>query len=148
MKIAHHHRSATLLALITLSLSGCASWQPSQLLPDSWTSSETDQSTWQGTYQSQEQMGLITTLELNQDNSAKTIYSYTNGDPDLIETGRWRALNSQQLEVTMTTHQGHPLDSQRIYQFDPKTNQLIATQETVNGQSYSLGENGLVLSKQ
>ncbi|MDP2568576.1 hypothetical protein Q8W14_09440 [Photobacterium damselae subsp. piscicida] len=48
----------------------------------------------------------------------------------------------------MTTHQGHPLDSQRIYQFNPKTNQLIATQETVNGQSYSLGENGLVLSKQ
>ncbi|MDP2568577.1 hypothetical protein Q8W14_09445 [Photobacterium damselae subsp. piscicida] len=80
MKIAHHHRSATLLALITLSLFGCASWQPSQLLPDSWTSSET----WQGTYQSQEQMGLITTLELNQDNSAKTIYSYTNGNPDLI----------------------------------------------------------------
>ncbi|MDP2516451.1 hypothetical protein Q8W17_20345 [Photobacterium damselae subsp. piscicida] len=67
---------------------------------------------------------------------------------NLIETGHWRALNGQQLEVTMTTHQGHPLDSQRIYQFNPKTNQLIATQETVNGQSYSLGENGLVLSKQ
>ncbi|WP_318475034.1 hypothetical protein [Photobacterium leiognathi] len=130
------------LILAATTLTGCASWLPSSL---SFGGDESN-STWVGEYQSAPEMGLTTHLSLKGDHTATTTYEYTNGDPSLKENGNWQALSDTQLQVNMTSH--HGLNSERIYTFDPSKQQLTATEETVNGQKYHLGTNGLVLTKQ
>lgn len=130
------------LALIfaASTLTGCASWLPSSFGGDD------SNSAWVGEYQSQPEMGLTTLLSIKNDHSATTTYQYTNGDPSLVENGNWQALNDTQLQVNMTSH--HGLNSERIYTFLPSKMQLTATEETVNGQKYHIGNDGLVLTKQ
>lgn len=124
------------LAFIASLLTGCAG------LP----SLSDTASGWAGEYQSQPEMGLITHLSLQDDHSATTTYRYTNGDPSLEETGQWQTVSATQLQVKMTSH--HGLTSSRIYTFTPELQQLTAHEETVNGQTYTLGGKGLVLIKQ
>ncbi|CAG18573.1 COG3650 family protein [Photobacterium profundum] len=105
---------------------------------------------WIGEYQSSAQAtkntGLTTTLVLNPDHSATTTYAYTNGDNSLVETGFWQQASQDTVQVMMTRHQGRRLNGERFFTLDGNT--LITTEEVVNGQTYSLGSNGLQLEKQ
>lgn len=130
------------LIVAASTLTGCASWMPS-----AFTNTEID-SQWVGNYKSDTEMGLTTHLHLAQDHAATTTYTYTNNDPDLIETGHWQTIDPTTVKVTMTTHQGKPLNSERVYSYDPHSEQLTTKQETVNGQTYQLGVEGLILQRQ
>ncbi|KJG13985.1 hypothetical protein [Photobacterium iliopiscarium] len=135
-------RLSLALLLAATTLSGCASWIPAAF------KSDPAESQWVGNYKSDTEMGLTTHLHLADDHDATTTYTYTNGDPDLLETGHWQAINTTTVKVTMTTHQGRPLNSERIYSYDPHSEQLSTQQETVDGQTYELGVEGLILQRQ
>ncbi|PLC58757.1 hypothetical protein [Photobacterium carnosum] len=135
-------RLSLALLLAATTLSGCASWMPSAF------KSDPAELQWVGNYKSDTEMGLTTHLHLASDHAATTTYTYTNGDPDLLETGHWQAINPTSVKVTMITHQGRPLNSERIYSYDPHSEQLSTQQETVDGQTYELGVEGLILQRQ
>ncbi|OEF26101.1 hypothetical protein [Vibrio rumoiensis] len=98
-----------------------------------------------GTYQSKVIAGLTTTLKLNADHTATTVYDYQNGDESLVETGFWQQANEQQINVLMTQHDGQTINALRMFTIDGF--QLTAEKEIVNGMEYQLGNNGLILQK-
>ena len=102
---------------------------------------------WSGTYQaiSNDPNALTVTLELNPDHTALTRYQYDDNQQERWETGYWQQINSSQVQVTMTHHQGQKLISERI--FSKKDNAIRATLEKVNGIIYTIHNNGLVLFK-
>ncbi|MFA0026954.1 hypothetical protein AB4369_29080, partial [Vibrio sp. 10N.261.49.A5] len=62
---------------------------------------------WSGLYfaSSTQNTGFSINLELNDDHSAITTYSYSNGGPSIVEQGFWQQLNQNQVQVVMTRHQ-------------------------------------------
>ena len=102
---------------------------------------------WSGIYYatSTTDAGFSVSMQLGQDHTAITRYSYTNGDPDVIEKGFWQPLNTDQIQVVMTRHQQQYLVTQRI--FTRNGEQLTATQEKVGSTIYPIASGGLVLFK-
>jgi len=102
---------------------------------------------WSGVYQavSNDANALTVTLELNPDHTALTRYQYDSNQQERWETGYWQQINTSQVQVTMTHHQGQKLISERIFS---KNGQAIqATREKVNGTIYTIHNSGLVLFK-
>ena len=77
------------------------------------------------------------------DHSAITTYSYSNGDPSIIEQGFWQQLNQNQVQVVMTRHQQQYLISERIFTLD--NGKLVAEKEKVGNVVYPIANGGLVL---
>lgn len=106
--------------------------------------------TWSGTYQGTTYLGeeptLTTTLELKPDHSAVTRYTYPSGEPGLQERGFWQQAGEGKVKVTMAQYQGRRLISERVFVRDGE--QLSANEETINGETYFLGDSGLTLRKQ
>ncbi|KZX57660.1 hypothetical protein A3712_22870, partial [Vibrio sp. HI00D65] len=100
---------------------------------------------WSGTYfaSSTQNSGFSINLELNDDHSAVTTYSYSNGDPSIVEQGFWQQLNQNQVQVVMTRHQQQYLISERIFTHD--NGKLIAEKEKVGNIVYPIANGGLVL---
>jgi len=100
---------------------------------------------WSGTYfaSSTQNSGLSINLELNDDHSAVTTYSYSNGAPSIVEQGFWQQLNQNQVQVVMTRHQQQYLISERIFTHD--NGKLIAEKEKVGNIVYPIANGGLVL---
>nr|WP_269809157.1 hypothetical protein [Enterovibrio nigricans] len=101
---------------------------------------------WVAQYRGQTHLGdttITTTLTLNPDHSATTLYEQDNSTP-LTETGVWQQVSDNKVHVMMTRHQGQYLISERI--FTRQGFVLNADSEIVNGSKYSLGENGLSLN--
>ncbi|MDV7106063.1 hypothetical protein R3X26_16805 [Vibrio sp. TH_r3] len=88
--------------------------------------------------------GFDVELQLNPDHTATTTYSYATGLPT-TESGFWQELNTDQVQVVMTHHQGQRLVAERL--FTLKGNQLIAEYEKVTGKVYPIANGGLVLYK-
>ncbi|WP_299017321.1 hypothetical protein [uncultured Photobacterium sp.] len=105
---------------------------------------------WIGRYQGTSYSGgnptLTTTVTLKPDHTATTRYDYPSGDPSTHETGFWQQVSDNSVQVVMTKHQGRRLISERRFVLDG--DRITTREETVNGQTYSLGDNGLVLKKQ
>ncbi|NOH94504.1 hypothetical protein F0229_18390 [Vibrio sp. AIC-3] len=100
---------------------------------------------WSGLYfaSSTQNSGFSINLELNNDHSAITTYSYSNGDPSIVEQGFWQQLNQNQVQVVMTRHQQQYLISERIFTLD--NGKLIAEKEKVGNVVYPIANGGLVL---
>ncbi|CDT98490.1 conserved hypothetical protein [Vibrio coralliirubri] len=100
---------------------------------------------WSGLYfaSSTQNSGFSINLELNDDHSAITTYSYSNGDPSIVEQGFWQQLNQNQVQVVMTRHQQQYLISERIFTLD--NGKLIAEKEKVGNVVYPIANGGLVL---
>ena len=100
---------------------------------------------WSGLYSasSTQNTGFSINLELNDDHSAITTYSYSNGDPSIVEQGFWQQLNQTQVQVVMTRHQQQYLISERIFTLD--NGKLIAEKEKVGNVVYPIANDGLVL---
>lgn len=105
---------------------------------------------WAGRYQGTSYIGdnpaLTTTVTLNPDHSATTRYDYPSGEPSLNETGFWQQAGDNKVQVFMTRHQGRRLLSERVFTLED--GRLTVSEETVNGQTYSLGGEGLSLTRQ
>lgn len=105
---------------------------------------------WSGRYQGTSYIDntpvLITTVTLNPDHSATTRYDYPSGEPSLNEVGFWQQASDNTVQVVMTQHQGRRLISERVFTFDD--NRITVKEETVNGQTFSLGGDGLSLERQ
>lgn len=102
---------------------------------------------WTGSYQasSTTSSDFSISLQLKQDHTAKTSYSYNNGESDSVETGYWQQLNPDQVQVVMTHHQQQPLLSERL--FSRKGKQLTATKEKVGNVIYPIADGGVTLFK-
>lgn len=100
---------------------------------------------WVGTYgaKSTQTNAFSVSLELKPDHSAKTYYRYGDAEPKRQESGYWQQINPEQIQVVMTHHQGQRLIAERI--FTKQGNSLKATTEKVNGNIYTIVDNGLVL---
>ena len=100
---------------------------------------------WSGLYSasSTQNTGFSINLELNDDHSAITTYSYRNGDPSIVEQGFWQQLNQTQVQVVMTRHQQQYLISERIFTLD--NGKLVAEKEKVGNVVYPIANDGLVL---
>lgn len=100
---------------------------------------------WSGLYfaSSTQNTGFSINLELNDDHSAITTYSYSNGDPSIVEQGFWQQLNQNQVQVVMTRHQQQYLISERIFTLD--NGKLVAEKEKVGNVVYPIANGGLVL---
>ncbi|MCZ4311249.1 COG3650 family protein [Vibrio atlanticus] len=100
---------------------------------------------WSGLYfaSSTQNSGFTINLELNDDHSAITTYSYSNGDPSIVEQGFWQQLNPNQVQVVMTRHQQQYLISERIFTLD--NGKLVAEKEKVGNVVYPIANGGLVL---
>ncbi|MEZ8240645.1 COG3650 family protein [Vibrio splendidus] len=100
---------------------------------------------WSGLYfaSSTQNTGFSINLELNDDHSAITTYSYSNGDPSIVEQGFWQQLNQNQVQVVMTRHQQQYLISERIFTLD--NGKLVAQKEKVGNVVYPIANGGLVL---
>ncbi|MGR5213138.1 COG3650 family protein [Vibrio rotiferianus] len=100
---------------------------------------------WVNTYvaTSTQSQGFEVQMTLNSDHSAITRYSYSDGQPPLIERGYWQQLSPSQVQVMMTHHQQQRLVSERL--FTRKNNQLKATKEKVGNVVYPIADGGLVL---
>ena len=94
--------------------------------------------------------GLTTTLTLLLDHSAITRYEYDSNEPALEEEGLWQQVSEDSVKVMMTSHQGRRLLSERIYTLEDteQGQRLIAHDEIINGNEYSLGDGGLQLKRQ
>ncbi|MGF1713582.1 hypothetical protein L4D08_01570 [Photobacterium chitinilyticum] len=105
---------------------------------------------WSGRYQGISYINnnpvLTTTVILNPDHSATTRYDYPSGEPSLNETGFWQQGSDNTVQVVMTKHQGRRLISERVFTLED--NQITVKEETVNGQTFNLGGDGLSLKKQ
>lgn len=102
---------------------------------------------WSGVYQavSNDPSALTVTLELKPDHTALTRYQYDDNQQERWETGYWQQINSGQVQVVMTHHQGQKLISERI--FSKNGQSIQATREKVNGTIYTIHNSGLVLFK-
>ena len=102
---------------------------------------------WAGVYyaSSTQNQGFTVSMLLGDDHTAVTRYSYSNGDPDVVEKGFWQVLNTEQIQVIMTRHQQQYLVTQRIFGHDDST--LIAKKEKVGNTIYPIANGGLVLYK-
>lgn len=102
---------------------------------------------WTGYYQasSTKSNDFSISLQLNQDHTAKTAYSYNNGESDSVERGYWQQLNPDQVQVVMTHHQQQPLLSERLFTRDGY--QLTATLEKVGNVVYPIADGGVTLFK-
>ncbi|WP_394128383.1 COG3650 family protein [Vibrio hepatarius] len=102
---------------------------------------------WTGYYQanSTKSSDFSISLQLKHDHTAKTSYSYNNGESDSVETGYWQQLNPEQVQVVMTHHQQQPLLSERL--FSRKGEQLTATKEKVGNVIYPIADGGVTLFK-
>lgn len=102
-----------------------------------------------GQYQSQtaaaSSPGLTTTLALNPDHSATAVYDYQNNEPSVIETGYWQAYSDGRVNLVMTKHNDRSLISVRTFTLSDDT--LSTSEESINGQVYSLGTQGMNLSR-
>ncbi|PMM20351.1 COG3650 family protein [Vibrio lentus] len=100
---------------------------------------------WSGLYfaSSTQNTGFSINLELNDDHSAITTYSYSNGDPSIVEQGFWQQLNQNQVQVVMTRHQQQYLISERVFTID--NGKLVAEKEKVGNVVYPIANGGLVL---
>ena len=100
---------------------------------------------WSGLYfaSSTQDTGFSINLELNDDHSAITTYSYSNGDPSIVEQGFWQQLNQNQVQVVMTRHQQQYLISERVFTLD--NGKLVAEKEKVGNVVYPIANGGLVL---
>ncbi|MFA0148801.1 COG3650 family protein [Vibrio lentus] len=100
---------------------------------------------WSGLYfaSSTQNTGFSINLELNDDHSAITTYSYSNGDPSIVEQGFWQQLNQNQVQVVMTRHQQQYLISERVFTLD--NGKLVAEKEKVGNVVYPIANGGLVL---
>lgn len=99
---------------------------------------------WIGHYAAQSTTSdLITSLELNPDHSARTIYRYNNGDLPVVESGFWQPISNHQVQVTMTLYQQQYLVTERI--FTQKDNALFADKEKIGEKEYSITQGGLLL---
>ncbi|MEZ9318436.1 COG3650 family protein [Vibrio lentus] len=100
---------------------------------------------WSGLYfaSSTQNTGFSINLELNNDHSAITTYSYSNGDPSIVEQGFWQQLNQNQVQVVMTRHQQQYLISERVFTLD--NGKLVAEKEKVGNVVYPIANGGLVL---
>ncbi|CAM3097712.1 COG3650 family protein [Vibrio mytili] len=100
---------------------------------------------WANTYvaTSTQSQGFEVQMTLRPDHSAETKYSYSDGQPPLVERGYWQQLNPSQVQVVMTHHQQQRLLSERL--FTREGNQLKATQEKVGNLVYPIADGGLVL---
>lgn len=102
---------------------------------------------WVGKYQGQTaiegQSALESTLVLKDDHTATTTYQQGDDTP-IVEKGIWQQVSPDKVHVLMTRHDRQRLISERVY-----TRQgfaLTAQEETVSGQTYALGEDGLTLN--
>lgn len=86
--------------------------------------------------------GLTIGLTLRPDHSAITTYDYQNGEPQLVETGVWQAINENQVHVLMSRHQRQYMIAERT--FTRKGNTINAEKETVNGVVFPI-QSGLTL---
>ncbi|WP_232312829.1 COG3650 family protein [Enterovibrio coralii] len=101
---------------------------------------------WVAQYRGQTSLGgttLTTTLTLNADHSATTVYEQADSAP-LTETGVWQQISDNKVHVMMTRHQGQYLISER--EFTRNGFVLKADSEIVNGSKYNLGPDGLSLN--
>lgn len=100
---------------------------------------------WSGLYfaSSTQNTGFSINLELNDDHSAITTYSYSNGDPSIVEQAFWQQLNQNQVQVVMTRHQQQYLISERVFTLD--NGKLVAEKEKVGNVVYPIANGGLVL---
>nr|QIH43279.1 hypothetical protein G5S32_14300 [Vibrio ziniensis] len=100
---------------------------------------------WAGDYfaSSTQNTGFSVTLTLDNDHTATTQYTYSNGDPAIVEKGYWQQLSQTQVQVVMTRHQQQYLVSERI--FTKQDQQLIAEKERVGNVVYPIANGGLVL---
>ncbi|MDN3615523.1 COG3650 family protein [Vibrio gallaecicus] len=100
---------------------------------------------WSGLYfaSSTDNIGFSVQLELHGNHSATTTYSYTSGEPSIIEQGFWQQLNKDQVQVVMTQHQQQYLISERIFTRDGY--QLTAEKEKVGNVVYPISNGGLTL---
>ena len=100
---------------------------------------------WSGTYfaSSTQNSGFSINLDLNDDHSAVTTYSYSNGAPSIVEQGFWQQLNQNQVQVVMPRHQRQYLRSERIFTLD--NGKLVAEKEKVGNIVYPIANGGLVL---
>ncbi|MGB2079711.1 MAG: copper resistance protein NlpE N-terminal domain-containing protein [Vibrio sp.] len=89
--------------------------------------------------------GVTTTLALNPDHSATAVYDYQNDDPSIVETGYWQAYSDGRVNLVMTKHNDRSLISVRTFNLDNGT--LTTNQESINGQVYSLGSEGMSLTR-
>ncbi len=102
---------------------------------------------WIGHYAAQSTTSnLITSLELNPDHSARTIYRYNNGDLPIVESGFWQPVNNHQVQVTMTLHQQQYLVTERI--FTQKDNALFTDKEKIGEKEYAISQGGLLLFRE
>ncbi|OAN16933.1 hypothetical protein A3K86_08320 [Photobacterium jeanii] len=106
--------------------------------------------TWVGQYRTPADVtntpGLTTVLLLKPDHSAITRYEYDSDEPALQEQGIWQQIDDEHVKVIMTSHQGRRLLSERVFELDGE--RLIARDEVINGNRYSLGDGGLQLERQ
>ncbi|MGR2664545.1 COG3650 family protein [Vibrio campbellii] len=100
---------------------------------------------WVNTYvaTSTQSQGFEVQMTLNSDHSAITKYSYSDGQPPLIERGYWQQLSPSQVQVLMTHHQQQRLMTERL--FTREGNQLKAVKEKVGHLVYPIADGGLVL---
>ncbi|WP_077523495.1 MULTISPECIES: hypothetical protein [Salinivibrio] len=97
---------------------------------------------YQGTSQSPGQPTLTTQLTLLPDHSAITSY-HPQGEAVTKETGIWQPIGDNQVQVLTTRSGEQMVVSERIYTRNGFT--LTASEETFNGNTYSLGHDGLTL---
>ncbi|MEZ9231105.1 COG3650 family protein [Vibrio amylolyticus] len=102
---------------------------------------------WQGSYhaKSTETMGFSVQMTLLSDHTAMIQYEYNNGESATVEKGFWQQLDSNQVQVVMTHHQGQPLRSERI--FTRNDQQITTTHEKVGNIVYPIANGGLTLFK-
>ncbi|NOH96481.1 hypothetical protein [Vibrio sp. 99-70-13A1] len=100
---------------------------------------------WSGLYfaSSTDNVGFSVQLELHDNHSATTTYSYTSGEPSIVEQGFWQQLNKDQVQVVMTQHQQQYLISERI--FTRNGYQITAEKEKVGNVVYPISNGGLTL---
>ncbi|MDC0611216.1 hypothetical protein OAP63_10795 [Vibrio sp.] len=100
-----------------------------------------------GTYSAQSTTSdLSTSLTLNRDHSAETRYSYSNGEPSLVEQGFWQKLSDDKIQVIMTLHQQQYLVTERV--FTVRGKMLFTDKEKVGNKLYPISQGGLSLFKE
>jgi len=102
---------------------------------------------WYGRYSAQStQLNFTTSLELNPDHTARTLYDYQDGHPPIVETGFWQPIDQHRVQVVMTLHQQQYLVVERIY---TRHHHILHTnEEYVKGKKYLIAQGGLSLFKE
>lgn len=100
---------------------------------------------WVGTFSatSTKNSGFSVSMILKQDHSATITYLSGTEQAETIEKGYWQQINSKQVQVVMTRHQGQRLLSNRL--FTMTDGKLKTDEEIINGNKYPIADGGLVL---